>query len=624
MIIYRSTKKGFQNDYHSGNVDLVVAEAYLNRLHRRFSKKEADSMWNSLGFMSSVLTDSDIPDTAGVAIEYHIPATNNRVDFILTGKDEYKKDHLVIIELKQWQTAELTEKDAQVKTALGKGIRETNHPSYQAWSYATLLENFNGTVQEESISMVPCAYLHNYEEDAVIRNAFYQTYLDKAPVFLKRDREKLREFIKTYVKDGDDHDILYRIDNGRIRPSKQLADSLGSMLAGTTEFVLIDEQKGVYENALWLQKKSMTEGKQVLIVDGGPGTGKSVVAINLLVEITKRGNLVQYVTRNSAPREVYQYKLTGQMTKTRIRSLFQGSGVFTDAKNGDLDALIVDEAHRLNEKSGMFQNKGENQVKEIIKAAKLSVFFIDERQKISFKDIGSKERIKHFAEKLKAEVFELKLFAQFRCNGSNAYLLFLDNLLQIESTAHTDLTEIEYDFKVCDSPNEMRELIYEKNKERNSARMLAGYCWDWRSDKDKSAMDIEFKDFGFKAQWNLKVDGMLWIVKPNSVKQIGCIHTAQGLEVDYIGVIIGPDFIVRNGSVITDGSKRSSRDSSIRGYKQMLKSAPAEAKRKADEIIKNTYRTLMTRGAKGCYVWSVDNETNEWLKSAAVRKSKEY
>jgi hypothetical protein len=275
---------------------------------------------------------------------------------------------------------------------------------------------------------------------------------------------------------------------------------------------------------------------------------------------------------------------------------------------------VVDEAHRLNEKSGMFQNLGENQIKEIIHAAACSVFFIDEDQKVTMKDIGSKDEIKKQAKLLNAEVIEMELSSQFRCNGSDAYLAFLDNLLQIRETANTDLKEINYEFKVCDSPAELQKIIFEKNKEKNSARLVAGYCWDWKSQKDNNAMDIEFPEYKFAMKWNLALDSMLWIMKPNSVNEIGCIHTCQGLELDYVGVIIGEDLIVRNGIVLVDPAKRSRMDSSIKGYKKLFKENPEKAKDLIRKIIKNTYRTLMTRGMKGCYVWSVDKETNEWLK----------
>ncbi|MBL7888483.1 MAG: DUF2075 domain-containing protein [Bacteroidia bacterium] len=615
MIVYRSTKKGFQDEVERGDIDLTIEKKFFEVFHKRTTDKEVDSWWNSLHYMSTVLNDPEIPDNTGIAIECQIPQTNKRIDFVITGTDENNKPNVVIIELKQWKTAELSDKDGIIKTALGKGVRETSHPSYQAWSYATFLHDYSETVRNENITLSPCAYLHNYVEDQVIRNPFYNNYLDKAPVFLKRDPHKLRDFIKRYVKKGDDGEIMYRIDSGKIRPSKQLSESLASLLKGNAEFIMLDEQKLVYETALWLTEKAKKEGKKVLIVEGGPGTGKSVVAINLLTEITKREMLTQYVTKNAAPRAVYQSKLTGTITKTRFAALFQSSGSFINTPINEFDALIVDEAHRLNEKSGMFQNLGENQIKEIIHAAACSIFFIDEDQKVTMKDIGTKEEIIKQAKRLNAEVVELELSSQFRCNGSDAYLAFLDNLLEIRSTANTDIKDLNYEFKVCDSPAELRDMIFEKNKEKNSARLVAGYCWDWKSQKDPAAMDITFPEYKFAMKWNLALDSMLWIMKPNSVNEIGCIHTCQGLELDYVGVIIGEDLIVRDGKVLVDPAKRSKMDSSIKGYKKMLASDPEKAKDLIRKIIKNTYRTLMTRGMKGCYIWCVDKETNEWMKN---------
>ena len=254
------------------------------------------------------MSDIEIPENTGVTIECQIPQTAKRIDFIITGEDEVRKPHVIIIELKQWVSSELTEKDGIVRTALGKGLRETNHPSYQAWSYATLLNDFSETVYTENISLKPCAFLHNYEDDLVIRNPFYKDYLDKAPVFLKKEMSLLREFIKKYVRFGDSGELMYRIDQGRVKPSKQLSESLSGMMKGNKEFVLIDEQKLVYETALHMINKAQSEGKKVLIVEGGPGTGKSVVAINLLVESTNREFLGQYVTKNAAPRAVYESK----------------------------------------------------------------------------------------------------------------------------------------------------------------------------------------------------------------------------------------------------------------------------------------------------------------------------
>ena len=613
MIVYQKTKKGFEDDIISGDIENIILKLYENKLHRSTGKKEQDSWRNSLHYMNTVLSDPEIPYNTGVTIELQIPQTSKRIDFIISGQNEQKKDHVVIVELKQWQTSELTEKDGIVKTALGKGLHESSHPSYQAWSYAALLQDFNVTIQNENIELHPCAYLHNYIEDDVIRNTFYQKYLDEAPVFLKKDIAKLREFIKAFVKTGDDGDIMYRIDKGEIRPSKMLSDSLAKMIAGNQEFIMIDEQKIVYENALALAKKSTTNNKNVLIVEGGPGTGKSVVAINLLVGITNLSKVVQYVSKNAAPRAVYASKLTKTLTKTKFSNLFKGSGAFTDTPKNTFDTLVVDEAHRLNEKSGLYSNLGENQVKEIISASKFSVFFIDEDQRVTMKDIGNKAEIKKWSKSEGATVHELELSSQFRCAGSDGYLAWLDQMLQIRETANTDIKELGYDFKVVSSPNELRDIIFEKNKANNKARLVAGYCWDWKSKNDKNANDIIIPEYNFAMKWNLSIDGSLWIQMPNSVNEIGCIHTCQGLEVDYIGVIVGKDLIVRNGKVLVDPSKRSKQDQSIKGYKSMLLKEPEKAKEMTRSIIKNTYRTLMTRGMKGCYVYFEDKETKEWF-----------
>ena len=390
MIVYQKTKRGFEADIVSGDIENVILKLYKNKLHRSTGTKEQESWRNSLHYMNTVLNDPAIPYNAGVTIECQIPQTSKRIDFIISGKNESANDHVVIIELKQWKSAELTEKDGIVRTALGKGMHETSHPSYQAWSYAALLQDFNSTIQKENIQLRPCAYLHNYEEDGVIHNPFYQKYLDEAPVFLKKDILKLRQFIKQFVQTGDDGEIMYRIDKGKIRPSKMLADSLSGMMKGNQEFIMIDEQKVVYETAITLAKQSTGKDKNVLIVEGGPGTGKSVVAINLLVGITNLNKVVQYVSKNAAPRVVYASKLTKTLTKTRFSNLFKGSGAFTETIKNTFDTLVVDEAHRLNEKSGLYSNLGENQVKEIINASKFSVFFVDEDQRVTMKDIGNK------------------------------------------------------------------------------------------------------------------------------------------------------------------------------------------------------------------------------------------
>jgi len=619
MIVYSGTKQTFSEHVRNNVIADKIHEAFISLIGQKSSPGEIRSWENSMMYMNNVLSDEAIPNNAGVAIEYKIPTSSKRVDFILTGTNEVQSEVAIIVELKQWDKIQTTKEDGIVETFVGGGVRRVTHPSYQAWSYARLIKDFSEIVQNDNIEIIPCAYLHNYEQDGAISDPFYEEYLEKAPLFLRKESGDLTNFIKKFIKYGDQKNTLFKIDNGKIKPSKSLADSLNSLLKGNQEFVMIDDQKLIFEQALTLSKQTNSKNKKVMIVEGGPGTGKSVVAINLLVAISNLGKLTQYITRNSAPRQVYESKLAGSFKKSHISNLFSGSGSFHSVKPGLFDALIIDEAHRLNEKSGMFKNKGENQVKEIINAANLSVFFIDEDQKVTIHDIGEKEEIRKWADKAGAEVFETALTSQFRCNGSDGYLAWLDNALQIKETANTTLEDIDYDLRVIDSPTSLRDSIYEKNKANNKARMVAGYCWKWLSKNNPLMNDIVFPDFDFSAKWNLSDDGMLWIIKEESVKEVGCIHTCQGLEVDYIGVIIGPDLIVRNGKVITDASKRASEDSSVRGYKKLMRENPEAAKSLVDKIIKNTYRTLMTRGQKGCFIYSTDLETNEYFNNLLKR-----
>jgi len=612
MIIYQATKVDFAEDVLADRIELKIHEYFKKHLNRsRTTDGEIRSWRNSMQYMDKVLSDPAIPDNCGVAIEYQIPQSAKRLDFILTGLGENNTEHAILIELKQWSTATLSDKDGIVNTFVGK-FGEQTHPSYQAWSYASLLQNFNETVYEEKINLQPCAYLHNYIPDEVMTHEHYKEYLKKAPVFLKGDAVKLRDFIKQFVKYGDTNRIMYRIEHGKIRPSKMLADSIVSMLKENPEFLMIDDQKVVYETALLLTQRATANKKKVLIVKGGPGTGKSVVAINLIVELTKRKNLVKYVSKNAAPRVVYESKLKGNFRKDVISNLFSGSGAFVKSLPNTFDTLIVDEAHRLAEKAYMYN--GEHQVKDLMNAACCIVFFVDEDQRIHLNDAGNINEIRKWATFFDAEVTEMELQSQFRCNGSDGYLAWLDHILQIHDTANSSLEGIDYDFKVFSSPNELRDAIVEKNGINNKSRLVAGYCWPWESKKNPKLYDIIFPEFDFKMRWNLDKDGSLWIISPESINEIGCIHTCQGLEVDYIGVIIGPDLLYKDGKVLTNPAARDKNDSTVKGYKKLIENNEDEGKSKVRAIIKNTYRTLMTRGMKGCYVYFTDEKMSEYFK----------
>lgn len=622
MIVYNATKEQFNNDVKYNLIsDKILKMLQQVNIHAG-EDAEYRSWQNSLNFMRNILDDNEIPNDCEVAIEYQIPRTSKRVDFIICGADKDNHDNVIVVELKQWDKVEKVADEMlhSVKAYTGGAVRMVSHPSYQAYSYAVFIRNSSECVQDEDIKIIPCAYLHNYEEKYLdqLDDEIFKTWYDEAPFFIKTQAIELNKFIKKYIcKKSSDKELLYKIDNGRIRPSKALQDCLVSLMKGNKEFMLLDEQAVVYDMCIKTMKQCLKDmKKRTIIIQGGPGTGKSVLAVNLLKEFTTmkfnstNGLNASYVTKNSAPREAYLKLLSKSDLKKEIniKQLFRSPFGLCKSPSNFYDCLIIDEAHRLvKQMYGDFQ--GENQVKECIDASLLTIFLIDEDQKITTKDIGSIDEIKHWANELGSRVImteETKLVSQFRCNGSDGYIQFVNNLLQIGEYVDIDVNDLNFDIQVFDDPNTLRDELRKKNEINNKARMVAGYCYDWDVKNHRGDYDIYLKN-GFKAKWNLEND-KIWAINPSSFEEVGCIHTAQGLEFDYVGVLIGKDlrFDEVSKSIIIDKTQISKDDKSsgIKSCGQAL----------ATQLIKNTYKTLLTRGQKGCFIYCEDEALNNHIK----------
>lgn len=613
MILYLNNKKGFISELKE--IPSKLKNSLREKLGEEASDGELISWHNSLSFMKKVLGTPNIPEEAGIALEYNIPVTNKRIDFLVSGYDAENRNQIVLIELKQWSHIKPTPKDGIVVTRYADGEKETTHPSYQVVCYASLIYDYREAVQKREVLLHSCVFLHNYVNDGVLTGSLYEPYVSKARIFCKGDETMLSDFIGKYIKKGDRNKGIYVIENSTIIPSKSLIDCVVKMAEGLPEFKMVDDQKVVYQNVLWAYEQyPRTSKKQVVIIEGGPGTGKSVIAVRLLIEMTRRKLLAHYITKNAAPRNVFYSKFTNEGgANSSIKNLFKSSGIYCNSRKDEFDMLIVDEAHRLQEHSGLYGNMGENQIKEIINAGKVSVFFIDEKQIVSFSDIGSVEAIRHFAAGANAEISQFHLTSQFRCSGSDEYINWLDHLLQYDGKSAIHLSGTTYDFQILDSPEDVMCKIKVFNKDHNKSRMVAGYCWPWASKKDSRVSDIVFPDCGFAHKWNLASD-KTWSISKDSVDQIGCIHTCQGLEFEYVGVIIGTDLIYRDGKILVNPSSRAADDFSIHGWKKMMSTDKIKTQELIRKIIKNTYRTLLTRGMKGCYVYVCDNELKEYIR----------
>ena len=622
MIVYSANKGLFVQDVRTNVIATKILDLIREKGLNAGQDREFAAWHNSMKFMRDIVDDPEIDDDVQIAIEYNIPQTSKRVDFIIIGANEKGKDNIVIVELKQWSRAEVVDDDMHfcVRTYVANDNRIVCHPSYQAYSYSRFMCNYSQLIQDRGIKLVPCAYLHNYlpAYKHALSADIYKEWFTSAPFFIMDEVLQFTDFVKQFVtKKSSSGDLLYLIDHGRIKPTKSLQDALSTMVKGTPVFDLLDEQAVCYDMCIRTMLQCLKDNKKrTILVQGGPGTGKSVLAVNLLMHFITCACNAAYVTKNSAPRQAFLSILSDNKAKklAEINQLFRSPFGLSRVPANSYDCLIVDEAHRLVKK--MYGDwTGENQVKECINASLFTVFLLDEDQAVTTKDIGSVLEISKWCRELGSTIImreETKLASQFRCNGSDAYILFIDNLLQRgKETLDVSLTELNYDFRIFDDPSRMRDTLREINAVNNKARMVAGYCYDWNVKNHRGDVDISLPG-GFQAKWNLAND-KIWAINPRSFEEVGCIHTAQGLEFDYVGVLIGKDLTYDkvSGRVLTNKNaiSRDDNSSGIRGAND------DDARR----LILNTYKTLLTRGQKGCFVYCEDDALREYFKKMVAR-----
>ena len=635
MIIYEKTKREFIEDCSSPNIKNILLQAFLDRGMSAPSNNETRGWYSSLKPMRSVLMNSKIHDDVTVGLEYRL-SYGGRIDFLLLGDNNKveKKENLVVVELKAWSEAEVYDENSPiaVKSDMCNGREPSKHPCYQAAQYKYDLESWNKTIQDKQIGIYPLGYCFNLDESykSILRGEPY-TRWKKIPLFLGGDEEekKMADYLSSVVSEpSSSKHPLKEIDEGAYSPSKELVTSLKDILSNKDKFFILrgnqDAIGAVIDKAV---RDSLSDGKKrTLIVKGGPGTGKSVLAVKELAKwaSTKYKNKYYkaiYYTKNSTPRKCYEYMVAkgDYEMMARFKELFPSQvGIADNAqKENSVTLGLFDEAHRIQERP--YQYKGKNLLGDLIKQSLVSVFFVDESQLVTTKDIGSVERIKEEALARKAIFYEddLTLDTQFRCNGSDGYLSFLDHLLGIKNNESQMLTPPkDYDIHIMDDVQEMYEAVKAKNQD-NHARIVAGYCYDWNSQNDRTQFDIVIpsKHGLFQKKWNNMAKRELWPVEANRFEEIGCIHTCQGMEFEYVGVIIGNDLQYRDDEIVTNQNAVSASDktSGVRGCKD---------KKKADQLIRNTYRVLLSRGMKGCYIYCEDEALRNYLKETLASSGK--
>jgi DUF2075 family protein len=621
VLIYQNSTDSFIEDIRNNRLSDIMQDNFVSSFGRRPSPSEYASWQNSLPRVRDLIELADLKQNM-IALEYEVPYNQNRIDCLLYGRGDDDNENVVLIELKQWTNVTATDIEGNfVETFTGGGERVVPHPSQQTKGYHNFMKNFVSEFDTEPpLLLFSCAYCHNYTkvDGEGLFNPIYTKIVEEFPLYSKDDIQLIAKRLKSLLSNGDGFEVYNRFMQSPIRPSQKLLDNVTKVIKNEAVFSLINEQL-VAKNLIWAKVRKSIKDKEnsVIIIHGGPGTGKSVIAINVLAEAAQRGKKVFYGCKSKPFTEGLR-KLVGQDGRMLFSNLYR----FLPSKvnEEEIDLLLVDEAHRIEFSSNHRYTKAVDktnmpQVEQLIRCAKTSVFFIDNKQNVRSQEIGSSTLIKDVARKLNRNIEEVELVTQFRCMGSNDYLLWLESVLGYSKEERILKENDVFDFQIFDSPQEIYDKILEIEEEKpNSARIVAGFCWPWSKSLDDNGefvKDVAIGDFAMPWETPDSINRLpkgyvrwyQWAYRTEGVKQIGCIYTAQGFEFDYVGVIIGDDLQYDNNTDSLVGNIDATEDPTLRRNAQNF-----------EMHVKNIYRTLLTRGMKGCYVFFTNKETENYFK----------
>ena len=571
--------------------------------------------------MLELLCDSGL-GRLQVILEFQLPYSPKRVDALLCGVNpETGAPAYVLVELKQWEKADV----------VGRGLVRYNgrngqpvlHPAEQVRRYCRHLLSFVPALARTPSCVKGLAYLHNarraddWQLDNFDSDDYSKLYTADQSGDLATDLTESLEVSE---------DAAERLTAARRAPARPLLAVAAKSVSARTDFVLLDEQQVAFEAVRSAVADAFGNGggrKKVVLVRGGPGTGKSAIALNLYSAMARRGIKVVHATGSKAMTETLRRVVFGE-DESPARDVFKYFNNFDRARENELDVVICDEAHRLR---GQGQNVPEHwrgrvpgQIQRIITAAKVPVFLLDDHQVVRPREIGSPGDVLEIARAMDCQVVEVNLDGQFRCGGSPLFDLWVQRLLGLVDRSPVSWSDLvsdtgdEYVVESVEAPHALEAWLRARSRDTGaSARMAAGFCWDWSPpvrEHGKLSLVEDVRIDGWRRPWNVlhdvEVPGVpsasYWASDPRGAGQIGCIYTAQGFEYDWAGVIMGEDLVIRDGHWVPQPNH--TKDTALVGTSEET----------FDRLVRNTYKVLMTRGMQGVCVYSVDRETNAHLR----------
>lgn len=600
-----------------GSIGAQIATHLLLQARTEVTERERRSWDLSLPVLAKALVDAGL-GAVEVLIEHSLPRSSKRVGVILAGVGHDEADRFMVVGLEQWREAELFEKNSELVLPRDSDGAPVLHPSRLVEGYRDYLADLMEDLTPGSIEGI--AYLH--EASAADVNELLELPEAERPrLFTRSNSEALSNYLRSVFSPRPGAEAAERFESARIGPPKRLLDYAAAEIQQRDQFVLLNEQRVAFELVLHLVRKALGSfDKEVVIVSGGPGSGKSVIALALLARLDADQYRVAHATGSRSFTETMRRHVAKGSSELKKKFVYFNGFMAADADG--LDVLLCDEAHRIRKTSANRFTKQEfrterPQVDELMAAARVPVFFLDEHQVVRPGERGSVAEIEKYAKDMGCKVHRIDLSDQYRNGGSARYEQWVPRLLNLEPGEPIAWEgDDRFELVTDDSPWDLEARLGERISEGYSARMAAGYCWKWSDTvKDQHLVpDVVIGDWS--RPWNVKgergVDGAppssLWASQAGGFGQVGCVYTAQGFEYDYSGVIIGPDLVYRDGRFVTQRSEN--KDPALK------KSTPDEV---ADRLIRNTYKVLLTRGLRGTSIYSTDPETREFLSSLIRR-----
>jgi len=526
----------------------------------------------------------------------------------------------VVVELKQWSAAHAFEGDPEILEVPGVPGGPRLHPVIQVRGYCDYLLDFARVLADRPNSVAGMAYLHNAIDPALVNDMLAVPVSTTGRFFTAADKGAMIDFLRSRLAVGPGRESADLLINSAIAPSKQLLKLAAAEIRDRSQFRLIGNQQLAVDLVMHAVEHARAGNtKRVIAVTGGPGSGKSVVALSLVGELARRGRTVIHATGSRSFTQTLRKVAAARAPK--VRMLFKYFNQFMTADPNGLDVLIMDEAHRIRKTSVDRYTRAELrtdrlQIDELIAAARVPVFLLDEHQVVRPGEMGTLAQIEHHARHLGVDFQHIALGEQFRCGGSEEYVHWVVRLLGLAGDDQPVKWsgDPQFDVRLAETPEEMERCLISHMQQGYTARMTAGYCWPW-SDADRDGTLIPDVAIGKWARpWNSKSDrrigdappSALWATDDGGFGQVGCIYTAQGFEYDWNGVILGPDLVWRDGRFVT--ARGANRDPDFRNTKTLPDN-------RFDVLVRHVYKVLLTRGMIGTVIYSTDPETRDALRS---------